>query len=86
MCIVSIVGKDAMWSGFDADLRQQWAAIREMVALQHRTPTREWPLTYVQEHDALLVIREWPNGSLTSYLMSELSDYLKRRNQAPPEP
>jgi hypothetical protein len=58
-----------MWSGFDPDLRRQWKVIREMVALQHQTPTREWPLVFMEEHDALLVVREWPNGSLTSYTM-----------------
>ena len=57
-----------MWSGFDPELRQQWEVIREMVALQHRTPTREWPLIFVEEHNSLLVIREWPNGSMTSYV------------------
>jgi hypothetical protein len=75
-----------MWSGFDPDLRQQWKVVREMVALQHQTPTQEWPLIYVEEHDALLVIREWPNGSMTSYLMPELSDHIRRQNQAPPQP
>ena len=63
-----------MWSGFDPDIRQQLNSIREMVALQRQTPTREWPLVYIEEHDALLVIREWPNGSITSYTMSKLSD------------
>jgi hypothetical protein len=75
-----------MWSGFDPDLRQQWKVVREMVVLQRQTPTREWPMVYVEEQDALLVIREWPNGSLTSYLMSELRDHTRRRSQAPPEP
>jgi hypothetical protein len=64
-----------MWPGFDPDVRQQLAFIREMVALQHQTPTREWPLVYIDEHDALLVIREWPNGSMTSYAMSRSSDH-----------
>lgn len=75
-----------MWSGFDPDLRQQWKVVREMVVLQRQTPTREWPMVYVEEQDALLVIREWPNGSITGYLMPELSDHIRRRNQAPPEP
>ena len=63
-----------MWSGFNPDIRQQLNFIREMVALQRQTPTREWPLVYIEEHDALLVIREWPNGSITSYTMSKSSD------------
>jgi hypothetical protein len=80
------VVKDAMWSGFDPDLRQQWKGVREMIALQRHAPTQEWPLVYVEEHDSLLVVREWPNGSMTSYVMSEISDHIKRRDQAPPEP
>ncbi len=63
-----------MWSGFDPDIRQQLNFIREMVALQRQTPTREWPLVYIEEHDALLVIREWPNGSITGYTMSKLPE------------
>jgi hypothetical protein len=70
-----------MWSGLDPDLRHQWEVIREMVALQHQTPTREWPLIYIAEQDALLVIREWPNGSITSYAVSDCS-----RHTTPPDP
>jgi len=73
-----------MWSSFDPELRQQWTVIRELVGLQHQTPTREWPLAYIEEHDALLVIREWPNGSMTSYAVSDASQHLKR--DKPPEP
>ncbi len=40
-----------------------------MVTLQHQTPTREWPLIVEESPDELLVIREWPNGSLTAYTM-----------------
>ena len=69
-----------MWSGFDPDLRRQWKFVREMVALQRQTPTHEWPLVFVKEHDALLVVREWPNGSITSYAISELSRHLKDDN------
>ena len=63
-----------MWSGFDPETRQQLNFIREMVPLQRQTPTREWPLVYIEEHHALLVIREWPNGSITSYTMSKLPE------------
>jgi hypothetical protein len=75
-----------MWSGFDPDLGQQWKVIREMVALQHQTPTREWPLVFIEEHNALLVIREWPNGSMTSYTTSEFSDQIKGHKPSQPEP
>jgi hypothetical protein len=38
-----------------------------MVALRYQMPTKEWPLIYVEEHGALLVVREWPDGSVTAY-------------------
>jgi hypothetical protein len=56
-----------MWPGFDPQVVRALATIREMVALQHQTPSREWPLVFVEEHDALLVVREWPDGSITAY-------------------
>jgi hypothetical protein len=67
-----------MWSGFDPELRRQLEVTREMVALQHQMPTREWPLIFVDQHDELLVVREWPNGSLTAYATSEYSDRLRK--------
>ena len=60
-----------MWSGFDPQLRRDLANIRQMVSLRHQTPTREWPLVFVGEHDALLVVREWPDGSITAYATSD---------------
>ena len=48
-----------------------------MVRLSHQTPTHEWPLVFIAEHDQLLVIREWPDGSVTAYLTSEHSDRLR---------
>lgn len=59
-----------MWPGMDPELRRQLATIRQLVALRHYTPTREWPLIAVRKYDALLVIREWPDGSLTAYMTS----------------
>ena len=56
-----------MWSGFDPELCRQLAHIRQMVARSHQTPTREWPLILVDDHDALLVVREWPDGAITAY-------------------
>jgi hypothetical protein len=38
-----------------------------MAALRYQTPTKEWPLIYIEEQDALLVVREWPDGSVTAY-------------------
>jgi len=56
-----------MWSGFDPELQRQLATIRQPVGLRHQTPTREWPLVSVAEHEALLVVREWPDGTITAY-------------------
>jgi hypothetical protein len=56
-----------MWPGFDPRIWQDLATIRQMVALRHQTPTKEWPLVYVEQHQALLVVREWPDGSITAY-------------------
>jgi len=57
-----------MWSSLDPELRRQLANIRQMVALQRQTPTREWPMISVEEDRALLVVREWPDGSITAYI------------------
>jgi hypothetical protein len=56
-----------MWSGFDPELTRQLRNVRELVSLRHQAPTREWPLVFVDEHNELLVVREWPNGSITAY-------------------
>jgi hypothetical protein len=56
------------WSGFDPELRRQLDTIRQMVALTHQTPTREWPLIVIEDNRALLVVREWPDGSITAYV------------------
>jgi len=61
-----------MWNGFDGELKKQLATVKTLASLSHQTPTKEWPLTFVEEHDALLVVREWPDGSITAYLTSEI--------------
>ena len=59
-----------MWQVFDRQMWRDLESIREMVKLRYQTPTREWPL-FLEDPDAdLLVVREWPNGSLTAYLMN----------------
>jgi hypothetical protein len=58
-----------MWSGFDPHILRDLATIRQLVKLTHQTPTREWPLVFVEEHDALLVVREWPDGTITAFVM-----------------
>jgi hypothetical protein len=56
-----------MWAGMDPELLRQLQTIRQLVALRHQSPTREWPLIFVEQHNALFVIREWPDGSITAY-------------------
>ena len=56
-----------MWPGFDPSIMRDLATIREMVSRQHQTPTKEWPLVHVDEHNVLFVVREWPDGSVTAY-------------------
>jgi hypothetical protein len=56
-----------MWYGLDPDIQRQLATIKEITARRHQTPTHEWPLVVVEDHDALLVIRQWPDGGLTAY-------------------
>lgn len=62
-----------MWCGMDPELRKQLEHVREMVKLRHQSPTKEWPLVFVEEFDALLVVREWPGGNLTVYATSDYS-------------
>jgi hypothetical protein len=61
-----------MWH-FDPELQRQFDHIRRMANLASLTPTREWPLLFMEEHDALFVVREWPNGEITAYTRSESS-------------
>ena len=61
-----------MW-GMDPDIWKQFENIREMVRLTHLTPTKEWPLIFVDEFDELLVVREWPGGNITAYTASRSS-------------
>ena len=67
------MSEGTMWFGFDPELRQQFDTIRQMSRLSRQTPTREWPLVFVEEHDSLFVVREWPDGSLTAYATSDIS-------------
>ena len=59
-----------MWPGFDPETKKELENIRRMVALQRQTPTREWPLicVVVDKQAGLLVVREWPDGSVTAYV------------------
>jgi hypothetical protein len=44
------------------------------VALQQQTPTREWPLIVEESREELLVVPEWPNGTITAYTMPVAED------------
>ena len=57
-----------MWPGFDSQIRRELNFVRESVALRRSTPTREWPLIFLADRGDLLVVREWPNGSITAYV------------------
>jgi hypothetical protein len=57
-----------MWYFFDADMQRQLAAIKELTTRRVTGPTREWPVVFIKEDNAFLVIREWANGELTAYL------------------
>jgi hypothetical protein len=61
-----------MWRGFDPQIRRDFESIRRLVALRYQSPTREWPFPFEDEQQ-LLVVRQWPDGSLTAYLMSPSS-------------
>ena len=66
-----------MWQAFDPALLQQLRGLRDMVARSHQTPTKEWPLVFDDEHRLLLVVREWPDGSITAYATPEQSDSIR---------
>jgi hypothetical protein len=67
-----------MWPGLDPEFVRQLANIRQMVSLRYQSPTREWPLVFVDDRDELLVIREWPDGSVTAYLTSDYTDDIRK--------
>ena len=60
---------EVMWYGFDPELSKQLANIRQLVSRQHQTPTGEWPLIVDDTRSELLVVRAWPDGSLTAFTM-----------------
>ena len=63
-----------MWSGFPPELQRDLDSVRRLAALTRQTPTKEWPLVFLADYDLLLVVREWPNGEITAYAISEHSD------------
>jgi hypothetical protein len=63
-----------MWYGFDADVRRELAAIKKLTARRYQTPAHEWAVAFVEEHHALLVVRQWSNGDMTAYACAVPSD------------
>jgi hypothetical protein len=60
-----------MWHDLNPNSWPELVNLRASLARRRQTPTREWPLHFVEEHDALLVVREWPDGSVTAYTVSK---------------
>jgi len=59
-----------MWFDLDPELRRQLKNLRQMVAGQQQTPTREWRMISIEDNHAVLVVRDWRDGSITAYLAS----------------
>jgi hypothetical protein len=57
-----------MWYGFDPEILQQLAAIKGQTRRLHSAPVNEWPVHF-KEDNVVLVVREWPNGELTAFVM-----------------
>ena len=72
-----------MWYGVNPNSWPELVNLRAMLALRRQTPLKEWPLIYLEEYDALLVVREWPDGSITAYTMSR-ADLERGRIATPP--
>jgi hypothetical protein len=72
-CLRLYLYHEGMWHGFGHDITQQLAIIKQLTALRHQTPTKEWPLVVIEESGELLVVREWPDGQVTAYTCSENS-------------
>lgn len=72
-----------MWQGFDPEIRRDLASVKAMVSRRFQTPTKEWPLIFVAERDALLVVREWPDGEITAYWTSEIPNSTTGDHGAP---
>ena len=66
-----------IWPSFDPQLRRDLDNIREMAARRHQTPAREWAVIFVAQYGEMLVVREWPDGSLTAYSTSEYSNDIR---------
>ena len=74
-----------MWQGFDPEITRDLMAVKAQVSRRYQRPTREWPLIFVGEHDALLVVREWPERRDHRVLdLRDSPDHRRERDVAPP--
>ena len=64
----------SMWDGLNPNLLPEFINLRAMIALQRQTPTAEFPLIFMEEHDVMFVVRTWPDGSITCYTMTPPED------------
>ena len=61
-----------MWLNMNPNCWPELRQIREAVARQHQVPTQECAVTYIKKYKAALVVREWPDGSLTANLTKDV--------------
>ena len=59
-----------MWPGLDPEFVRQLDTIRQMVTLSYQSPTREWPLVFVEDRDELLVFtgKDFRNRRVDDYM------------------
>lgn len=57
-----------MWLSSNPNCWPEFKRIKEMVELTQLTPIREWMMR-IEETESALIIREWPNGAVTSYMV-----------------
>jgi hypothetical protein len=51
-----------MWQGFDPEIKRDLAAVKALVRLTHQTPTKEWPLVFVDDGRAR--VAGWPDHGI----------------------
>ena len=57
-----------MWYGFDPEIMRQLAALKDQTRRRHSEPVNVWPLVF-KEDNLVLVVREWPDGELTAFVL-----------------
>lgn len=62
-------GAFGMWLNMNPNCWPEVSHVKEMLALTRLAPIREWAWM-IDDHEAALVLREWPNGAITSYVVT----------------